>query len=557
MLVITAFPAFVSANSNPLWIWGSENAHKDAVDGECEFQRSIQLEAKPKSVTIELNADDQYTLRINGRFVGSSNDVRRTRRFDVTPLFKMGENQIYVRCRNNGGPAGFRCQIDIDLPSKPNLRVVTDSSWEAKLQPAGTWDPSIRARTPWHKPHILTTDVTSPWANNLQPASETERIRTQQKSNGPLELRDGDRVVWLGNTFVERAQRHGLVEYALTRNYPERHIIFRNLGWSGDTVFGEARARFGTVDDGFHHLETQVHLVEPTLIFVCYGANAAFKGTHGLPEFVSGYGRLLDVLETTGARITVVAPIPHENLPAPMPDQSTYNQHLRQYRKAIRLLAEQRELGFIDLADRIESRSEGPKYLTDNGIHLTKSGYRVIAQSFEHEIRSPSRSATVDVHVSPAKSTATDAKVTGLKVNRESVEFHAQLKRLPIPDEEESTVAFVLKIRGLSPGVYQVKTGGNVLLEADHNELQKGVSVATGPDVAQAMSLLKTINRKNELFFHRWRPQNETYLFLFRKHEQGNNAIEIPRFDPLVEAQEKLIAELRLPKKHVYSVSQQ
>ena len=39
---------------------------------------------------------------------------------------------------------------------------------------------------------------------------------------------------------------------------------------------------------------------------------------------------------------------------------------------------------------------------------------------------------------------------------------------------------------------------------------------------------------KNELFFYRWRPQNETYLFGFRKHEQGNNAKEIAEFDPLV-----------------------
>ncbi|MEX0867342.1 MAG: hypothetical protein WD030_08280, partial [Pirellulales bacterium] len=60
--------------------------------------------------------------------------------------------------------------------------------------------------------------------------------------------------------------------------------------------------------------------------------------------------------------------------------------------------------------------------------------------------------------------------------------------------------------------------------------------------------------RKNELFFHRYRPQNETYLFLFRKHEQGNNAVEIPQFDPLVEAEEKRIAELRQPKQHTYRI---
>lgn len=56
---------------------------------------------------------------------------------------------------------------------------------------------------------------------------------------------------------------------------------------------------------------------------------------------------------------------------------------------------------------------------------------------------------------------------------------------------------------------------------------------------AVASPLQDAILRKNELFFHRFRPQNETYLRGFRKHEQGQNAKEIYEFDPLVEAAEK------------------
>ncbi|MDP1562917.1 MAG: SGNH/GDSL hydrolase family protein [Pirellulaceae bacterium] len=53
--------------------------------------------------------------------------------------------------------------------------------------------------------------------------------------------------------------------------------------------------------------------------------------------------------------------------------------------------------------------------------------------------------------------------------------------------------------------------------------------------------LLAKIRKKNEWYFHRYRPQNETYLFLFRKHEQGNNAVEIPKFDELVQNAEQEI----------------
>jgi hypothetical protein len=60
----------------------------------------------------------------------------------------------------------------------------------------------------------------------------------------------------------------------------------------------------------------------------------------------------------------------------------------------------------------------------------------------------------------------------------------------------------------------------------------------SGPDKA---ALKQLIREKNQLFFHRYRPQNETYLYLFRKHEQGNNAVEIPQFDPLIKKADEAI----------------
>ncbi len=65
---------------------------------------------------------------------------------------------------------------------------------------------------------------------------------------------------------------------------------------------------------------------------------------------------------------------------------------------------------------------------------------------------------------------------------------------------------------------------------------------------AASPKLRAVVQAKNELFFNRYRPQNEIYLFGSRKHEQGNNGVEIPQFDPLIEAKEKEIAQLRTVK---------
>src|SRR5271166_372563 len=121
-----------------------------------------------------------------------------------------------------------------------------------------------------------------------------------------VELADGDRVVLVGNTLIEREQRYGYWETALTARFPKKNILFRNLGWSGDTVFGEARAGFNTVADGFRRLKEQVLAAKPTVILVGYGLNESFKGQAGLEEFVRGLNQLVDTLAVTKARIVLL-----------------------------------------------------------------------------------------------------------------------------------------------------------------------------------------------------------------------------------------------------------
>src|SRR5436309_3177642 len=107
----------------------------------------------------------------------------------------------------------------------------------------------------------------------LHPAAYAAGSPQRVEAADRFELRDGDRVVRIGNTLVEREQSYGYWETLLTLHHPDRKVIFRNLGWSGDTVWGEARAGFGTVDHGFKQLIDGVKGLKPTVLFVCYGTN--------------------------------------------------------------------------------------------------------------------------------------------------------------------------------------------------------------------------------------------------------------------------------------------
>jgi putative heme-binding domain-containing protein len=62
---------------------------------------------------------------------------------------------------------------------------------------------------------------------------------------------------------------------------------------------------------------------------------------------------------------------------------------------------------------------------------------------------------------------------------------------------------------------------------------------------ANAEALRQEILQKNVWWFHRSRPANMAYVFGFRKKEQGQNAIEIPQYDALLEQAEARIAKLR------------
>ena len=106
-------------------------------------------------------------------------------------------------------------------------------------------------------------------------------------------------------------------------------------------------------------------------------------------------------------------------------------------------------------------------------------------------------------------------------------------------------VALTLLVLKLTDnGIHFTAEGYAALAEGLDTDLA-GTASSPLVDPAQKEKFRKLIVEKDELFFHRYRPANETYLRGFRKHEQGQNAVEIGQFEPLVEKKEKEIEVLR------------
>jgi lysophospholipase L1-like esterase len=378
----------------------------------------------------------------------------------------------------------------------------------------------------------------------------------------PLRLADGDRVVLIGNTLIEREQRDGYWETALTRRFPRAGVTFRNLGWSGDTVWGHARAGFGSVADGFRRLRGDVLALKPTVLVIAYGGNESFDGRAGLPAFVAGLDHLLDELAPAKARLVLLGPPRQEDLGPPLPDPAAHNRDLRLYGDAVREVARKRGALFVDLYTLLGGAAPAtrPTPLTDNGLHLTPWGYWRSAALLEKGLGLPPVRWGVQWTLGGAEPVAAGTVLTN--VDRDRLCFETADELLPVPPPPDLSPPAVpgdrvLRVRGLPPGDYTLLVDGKPCVTAHASAWARGVGLDRGPEFDQAERLRRAVVAKNELFFHRWRPQNDTYLYGFRRHEQGKNAAEVPRFDPLIARRESEIARLRLPGRHTYQLKAQ
>lgn len=273
-----------------------------------------------------------------------------------------------------------------------------------------------------------------------------------------FELRDGDRVVFLGDTFFEREGTFGNIEARLTAAYPDRTVIFRNLAWAADTPMGRSRASFDwnkPESEWLKRVKEQVALVKPTVAFLNYGMTAALEdGTQGIPKFIADLERLMGAVEEasgTAVRFVIFSPIQQKG---EAPD-SPRTRDLEAVSAALGALAQSRQARFVDC------------------LTMSRQMLRLRMVSYESPV---------------------------------------------------------------------------ILNPQGHEFMASRIVEALGGDVADLPgleTLEEAIREKNAQFFHRWRPANWTYLFGFRQHEQGRNAVEVPRFEPLVEQWDGRIAQLR------------
>ena len=222
----------------------------------------------------------------------------------------------------------------------------------------------------------------------------------------PIEPREGETIVFLGNTLAARMEHYNFFETTLHQQFPEKQITFRNMGFPGHTpafrpeagsedpwAFPGAqkfrpdiKGHFGT--GHYPSPDEWLTIVKANTIVAFFGFNESFDGEQGVANFKNELSAFVDHTRSRSysrggqaPRLVLATPIAMQQHPDYfLPDAGARNALLKKYADVVRAVANEKQVGFVDLFTPTEAwfrETNAP--LTINGVHLSAEGYQKLA----------------------------------------------------------------------------------------------------------------------------------------------------------------------------------
>jgi lysophospholipase L1-like esterase len=354
-------------------------------------------------------------------------------------------------------------------------------------------------------------------------------------------LKNGDRVVFYGDSITEQRMYTMIAEtYAVTR-YPKLDVTFVNTGWGGDTVNGGGG---GPIDV---RLDRDVTPYHPTVMTIMLGMNdGGYKAQ--TPEndekYFTGYKHIIDKMKSTipGIEITAIEPSPYDDVTVdpvfPLGAGGEYNQVLISYGKWIAKYASTADIGVADLntgvvQTLIKAKSLNPQVAKDiipGRVHPSFAGHLVMADLLLKAwgARPLVSAVTIDA-AKPKLELKSSEHATVSDLFRDNGIAWTELDdALPLPFAQwqdmwggGDAVGLVLassditatlneeplRVTGLKNGAYSVKIDGQSVGAFNNDELAKGINLALlkTPMTAQAMKVYELTTKREDVFHDRWR----------------------------------------------------
>lgn len=342
-------------------------------------------------------------------------------------------------------------------------------------------------------------------------------------------LRDGDRVVFYGDSITEARHYTSFVETYVVTRFPKLAVTFVHSGWSGDSVQG---GDGGPIDV---RLARDVLAHEPTVLTLMLGMNDG--GLHPFDAgrfeaYTRGYRHILDTVRRgrPGIRITVLQPSAYDDVTRPLNFEGGYNKVLVRYGAWVRELARAESMTVADLnapvvAALVRTRAADPaaaaKLIPDR-VHPGPQVTLAMAQALLKAWNAPS--IVTEVEIDALRRAATlevNTRVSDVRAGN-GLSWSQADAALPMPvNLQDPLVALVvrssgfmaalnrqpLRIKGLPPGRYALRIDGMHAGTFGAESLASGVNLAELPTpmAAQAAEVHTQTLQHNALHFWAWR----------------------------------------------------
>ncbi len=342
-------------------------------------------------------------------------------------------------------------------------------------------------------------------------------------------LRDGDRVVFYGDSITDQRLYTTFVEsYVITR-FPHLKVSFVHSGWGGDRVTGGGG---GPIDI---RLRRDVIAYQPTVMTIMLGMNDASYRAYDAAIFntyAAGYQRILETVKgaVPGIRVTLIQPSPFDDITRAPQFEGGYNAVLVRYGQFVKEVGQREGLLVADLNTPLLAALEKAKAadpltaqkIVPDRVHPAASGHLLMAEALLKAWSAPATVSLVEIDAARKRvARAENTHVSGLEVES-GLEWTQADDALPMPINMNDAVLalalrssdFVqaldqelLKVSGLTAERYALKIDGQQVGDFTKQQLQEGVNLALLPTPMekQAMAVHDLTLKHNNLHFARWR----------------------------------------------------
>jgi hypothetical protein len=143
------------------WIWAPEGNPAASAPGGAtrHFRRIIPVDPRRTllSAQVQLTADNEFTVKVNGAVVAQGDDFRTVYTADITARLKAGDNEMAVAAVNTGSdpnPAGLIAVVQVRYADGTSEVWGTDESWRVAAPPGAEETPAMTlgpaGMTPWN-----------------------------------------------------------------------------------------------------------------------------------------------------------------------------------------------------------------------------------------------------------------------------------------------------------------------------------------------------------------------------------------------------------------------